>query len=81
MIIDRKIIIFQVLYGDKKIAGGVIMFLTDGQEQCGNDENNPDRDDIDGGITNPELLDDIVERNIRIVTIAFGYNDIKINNY
>ena len=47
------------------------MYLTDGKEDCGTDRD-PDRDDIDGGITNEELLDTIVARKIRIVTIAFG---------
>ena len=45
------------------------MFLTDGEEEC-NDKSN--KDDIPGNINNPELLQDIVDRNIRVVTIAFG---------
>ena len=44
------------------------MFLTDGEESCGTNN----RDDIPGDITNPDLLNDIVDRKIRVVTIAFG---------
>jgi len=59
----------EVLYGTEQTNGGVIIFLTDGDEEC-NDKSN--KDDIDGNINNPELLQDIVDRNIRVVTIAFG---------
>ena len=45
------------------------MFLTDGDEACNRYD---DEDDIPGNINNPELLQDIVDRNIRVVTIAFG---------
>ena len=55
---------FKVL-NDKGTTGGVIIFLTDGQEDCRNG-------DIPGGITNPELLQDVVDQKVRIVTIAFG---------
>ena len=44
------------------------MFLTDGEEKC----HEYDEDDIPGGITNPDLLNKIVDRKIRVVTIAFG---------
>ena len=55
-----------MIYGNEETNGGVLIFLTDGQESsCDND--------IDGDITNPELLQRIEDRRVRIVTIAFGY--------
>ena len=47
------------------------MYLTDGKEDCG-DGPNKDGNDIPGGITNEELLQKVVDRKIRIITMAFG---------
>ena len=52
------------MLNDKGTTGGVIIFLTDGEENCPHD--------IPGGITNPDLLQDVVDQKVRIVTIAFG---------
>ena len=61
---DFPLNIYFKVINNKGTTGGVITFLTDGQEQCQND--------IPGGITNPDLLQDVVDQKVRIVTIAFG---------
>ena len=56
------------MLNDKETTGGVIIFLTDGKEDC----NSNGHHDIPGGITNPGLLQDVVDQKVRIITIAFG---------
>ena len=56
--------IFQVL-NNEDFTGGVILLLTDTQDSC--------HSDIEGGITNEELLQQVAYQNVQIIIIAFGY--------
>ena len=56
---------FQTL-GGKEEKGGVIIFVTDGKFNC------KPEDGDDSQIDDPEIIKEIKDREVRVVTIAFG---------
>ena len=61
--------VFQTLAVTNPNGGGVMIFLTDGEHKCRFQDGAQDITDLD----DPDLIQEIIDSKVRIVTIAFGY--------